>query len=165
LSSFKPLSPATNFLRTFETLLFNPFLNENFFLYGVEAYTDGQRVHKLCNIKIIYDREIANYKFMQNDAILTVQAFLNNLIDPFGTDDECEVYFNGKLLKISTKLDFNNGGVIFLELFSQIEPLLCEKNILTLKYSNTDYGLSCFTYHRQCLLYIIDENHDDRYYE
>jgi hypothetical protein len=147
-------STLSHFLRTYNKIKPNPFLNKKFFVSAIE--TDKNfKTYLVDNISISFKN--LNCKIQaNNNFILAAYLILSIEDNAFGFDPESTLYINNE------KILYNKNADI-TEKFKKIENKI-ENDIFELKYSNTEDGRDAFNYNRSLAWFIIDEHHDDDFY-
>lgn len=151
------------FLRTFTGYYHNPFLNKNFSFTGRETLGEGKNTHHIMDIRLIFKNNSLSIKFKPQDFILALVILLDIRFSPFDFDKGAKASFGDLILNL-------NGGpnsshvAFFKDLFFVILPHLVGDATILLEFSNDEEGRDSFSFHKQQILYVIDEDHDDSFY-
>lgn len=147
-----------NYLKTLNSPFKNPFLNPYFEVVSAESFGMEADIHKVETIKLIFFDNFLSIKFRGIDQILAIYLFCFISYNEYGFDPYLQVFVNKKKLNWSHSSRTSDFINIFDMLKTVSKSEICT---ITLKFSLTKYGENAFTFHKQNVIFIIDEFKDD----
>jgi hypothetical protein len=134
-------SILSEFLRTFDKIKPNPFLNKNFFVAAVEI-NEFLEEYSVMSAIISFKNLTCKIESNKNNLLAAYIAILVKESE-FGYDPSSKFYLNG--------VEFI--GTNYLNIVERFKDIgdIASIDVFEIKYSNTEYGVDAYNYNRSLL--------------